>query len=90
MFKVGRAGSCRHVDRLIIIDFTARPASKGQHGFRHVLNSSINHNIVNFDIMLEKDGFITDSSKTYLVGNATPAVRRLAMEHTGILDNYRS
>jgi methionyl aminopeptidase len=33
--------------------------------------------IVNFDITLEKDGFIADSSKTYLVGNVDPAARRL-------------
>jgi methionyl aminopeptidase len=33
--------------------------------------------IINLDITLEKNGFITDSSKTYLVGNAPPAARRL-------------
>jgi methionyl aminopeptidase len=33
--------------------------------------------IVNLDITLEKNGFIADSSKTYLVGNAPPAARRL-------------
>ncbi|SLN62901.1 methionine aminopeptidase [Ruegeria meonggei] len=32
---------------------------------------------MNFDITLEKNGFIADSSKTYLVGNAAPATRRL-------------
>ena len=33
--------------------------------------------IINFDITLEKNGYIADSSKTYLVGNAPPAARRL-------------
>lgn len=33
--------------------------------------------IINLDITLEKNGFITDSSKTYMVGTVTPAARRL-------------
>jgi methionyl aminopeptidase len=33
--------------------------------------------IVNFDITLEKNGYIADSSKTYLVGEVNPATRRL-------------
>ena len=33
--------------------------------------------IVNFDITLEKNGFIADSSKTYLVGEVSPAAKRL-------------
>lgn len=33
--------------------------------------------IVNFDITLEKNGYIADSSKTYLVGEVAPAARRL-------------
>ncbi|WP_423416182.1 type I methionyl aminopeptidase [Hyphomicrobium sp. B1] len=81
------------VDRFITENLAARPASKGQYGFEYVLNCSINHvvchgvpdpaeiirdgDIVNFDITLEKNGFIADSSKTYLVGNAPPAARRL-------------
>lgn len=81
------------VDRFITVDLAARPASKGQYGFKHVLNCSINHvvchgvpdgqeiirdgDIINFDITLEKNGYIADSSKTYLVGNAPPAARRL-------------
>jgi methionyl aminopeptidase len=81
------------VDRFITVDLAARPASRGQYGFQHVLNCSINHvvchgvpdpgeiirdgDIVNLDITLEKNGFISDSSKTYLVGNAPPAARRL-------------
>jgi len=81
------------VDRFITVDLAARPASKGQYGFQYVLNCSINHvvchgvpnadeiigdgDIINLDITLEKNGFIADSSKTYLVGNAPPAARRL-------------
>ncbi len=81
------------VDRFITIDLAARPASKGQYGFKYVLNCSINHvvchgvpddqeiirdgDIINLDITLEKNGFIADSSKTYLIGNAPPAARRL-------------
>jgi methionyl aminopeptidase len=81
------------VDRFITIDLAARPASKGQYGFAYVLNCSINHvvchgvpdrerivrdgDIINLDITLEKNGFIADSSKTYIVGNAPPAARRL-------------
>lgn len=33
--------------------------------------------IVNFDITLEKNGYIADSSKTYLIGEVSPAARRL-------------
>lgn len=81
------------VEAFITEDLAARPASKGQYGFEYVLNCSTNHvvchgvpnsgeiirdgDIVNFDITLEKNGFIADSSKTYLVGNALPAARRL-------------
>ncbi|WPZ32720.1 type I methionyl aminopeptidase [Thalassobaculum sp. OXR-137] len=81
------------VDRFITEDLAARPASKGQYGYEYVLNCSRNHvvchgvpsageiiadgDIVNLDITLEKDGFIADSSKTYVVGDATPAARRL-------------
>jgi methionyl aminopeptidase len=81
------------VDRFITHDLQARPASKGQYGFKYVLNCSINDvvchgvpdrldvirdgDIINLDITLEKNGFIADSSKTYLVGNVAPAARRL-------------
>ncbi|MGR6330564.1 type I methionyl aminopeptidase [Sphingomonas sp. XXL09] len=81
------------VERFITDDLAARPASKGQYGFAYVLNCSINQvvchgvpdadttirdgDIINLDITLEKDGFIADSSKTYLVGAVPPAARRL-------------
>lgn len=81
------------VDRFITGTLSARPASRGQYGFEYVLNCSINHvvchgvpdareiirdgDIVNLDITLEKNGFIADSSKTYVIGNASAAARRL-------------
>ena len=81
------------VERYIVEDLAARPASKGQYGFKYVLNCSINHvvchgvpdpdeiirdgDIINLDITLEKNGFIADSSKTYIVGDAPPGARRL-------------
>jgi methionyl aminopeptidase len=81
------------VDRLIVETLNARPASKGQYGFAYALNSSRNHvvchgvpsatevlrsgDIVNFDITLEKNGYIADSSKTYLVGEVAPLAKRL-------------
>ena len=81
------------VERFIVDELHARPASKGQYDYGFVLNSSINHvvchgvpstndvlkdgDIVNFDITLEKNGYIADSSKTYLVGNVDLAARRL-------------
>lgn len=81
------------VESYIVDELVARPASKGQYGYAHALNSSRNDvvchgvpspseilrdgDIVNFDITLEKNGFIADSSKTYLVGEVTPAAKRL-------------
>ncbi len=81
------------VERFIVQDLQARPASKGQYGYAYVLNSSPNQvvchgmpsdtdilkdgDIVNFDITLEKNGYIADSSKTYLLGDVAPAGRKL-------------
>jgi methionyl aminopeptidase len=81
------------VEKFIVEDLKARPASKGQYDYGFVLNSSVNHvvchgvpseadvlkdgDIVNFDITLEKNGFIADSSKTYLIGEVNPAAKRL-------------
>jgi methionyl aminopeptidase len=81
------------VERFIVDELKARPASKGQYDFAYVLNSSVNNvvchgvpsaseilaegDIVNLDITLEKNGYIADSSKTYMVGNVHPAARRL-------------
>jgi methionyl aminopeptidase len=81
------------VERFIVDDLKARPASKGQYGYGFVLNASVNDvvchgvpspsqllvdgDIVNLDITLEKNGYISDSSKTYLVGSVNPAAKRL-------------
>jgi methionyl aminopeptidase len=81
------------VDSLIVNELQARPASKGQYGYAYALNSSRNNvvchgvpspteilqsgDIVNFDITLEKHGYIADSSKTYLVGEVPPLAQRL-------------
>ena len=81
------------VEHFIVHDLQARPASKGQYGYAYSLNASINDvvchgvpsatdvlrdgDIVNLDITLEKNGFIADSSKSYLIGDVGPAARRL-------------
>jgi methionyl aminopeptidase len=81
------------VDSFIVKELNARPASKGQYGYAYALNASRNHvvchgvpstadvlrsgDIVNFDITLEKNGYIADSSKTYLVGEVSPQAKRL-------------
>jgi methionyl aminopeptidase len=81
------------VDDFIVHTLGARPASKGQYGYAFALNASRNDvvchgvpsptevlqdgDIVNFDITLEKDGYIADSSKTYLVGDVAPEAARL-------------
>jgi len=81
------------VDGFIVNELNARPASKGQYGYAYALNASPNHvvchgvpcdadvlqsgDIVNFDITLEKNGYIADSSKTYLVGEVSPLAKRL-------------
>ncbi|MFZ6654519.1 type I methionyl aminopeptidase [Undibacterium sp. TJN19] len=81
------------VDGFIVNELNARPASKGQYGYAYALNSSRNNvvchgvpspvdilqdgDIVNFDITLEKNGYIADSSKTYLVGNVSSTAKRL-------------
>lgn len=81
------------VDSYIVRQLQARPASKGQYGYEYALNASRNHevchgvpspeailrsgDIVNFDITLEKNGFIADSSKTYLVGEVSAQAKKL-------------
>lgn len=81
------------VEGFIVDELGARPASKGQYGYGFVLNSSRNAvvchgvpskdevlrggDIVNLDITLEKNGFIADSSKTYLIGDVAAPARRL-------------
>lgn len=80
-------------EAFIVDELEARPASKGQYGFPYVLNTSVNQvvchgmpseahklkngDIINVDITLEKNGYIADSSKMYLIGDVTPIARRL-------------
>jgi methionyl aminopeptidase len=81
------------VEHCIVHELKARPASKGQYGFAYVLNSSIDNvvchgipsasdilrdgSIVNLDITLEKNGYIADSSKMYLIGEVSHQAKRL-------------
>jgi methionyl aminopeptidase len=81
------------VDDFIVNSLEARPASKGQYGYAFALNASRNDvvchgvpspaeilqsgDIVNFDITLEKNGYIADSSKTYLVGEVAAPAKKL-------------
>ena len=82
------------VDNFIVHSLQARPASKGQYGYAYALNASRNQvvchgvpspaeilqdgDLVNFDITLEKNGYIADSSKTYLIGEVSPEAQRLS------------
>jgi methionyl aminopeptidase len=81
------------VETFIVDGLKARPASKGQYGYGYAINCSKNEvvchgmpsaqdtlqdgDIVNFDITLEKQGFIADSSKTYLIGSVALPAKRL-------------
>jgi methionyl aminopeptidase len=81
------------VEDYIVNVLNARPASKGQYGYQFSLNSSVNEvvchgvpsntyrikakDIINIDITLEKNGYISDSSKMYTMKTASPAAKRL-------------
>jgi methionyl aminopeptidase len=81
------------VDSFIRNTLKARPASVGQYGYQFALNSSANEvvchgvpresyklkapDIINIDITLEKNGFIADSSKMYVMSKANPLAKRL-------------
>lgn len=81
------------VEHLIRHELKARPASKGQYNYPYCINTSINEvvchgmphpkavlkdgDIINIDITLEKNGYIADSSKMYLIGTVGPTARRL-------------
>lgn len=81
------------VEDYIINTLKARPASKGQYGYQYALNTSLNEvvchgvpslqktlksgDIINVDITLEKNGFIADSSKMYMVGQVSPLAKKL-------------
>ncbi|WP_086481409.1 type I methionyl aminopeptidase [Oceanospirillum sanctuarii] len=81
------------VERYIVDELKARPASKGQYGYQYSLNTSVNEvvchgipsdqkvlksgDIVNVDITLEKGGFISDSSKMFCIGVVAPLAKKL-------------
>jgi methionyl aminopeptidase len=81
------------VEDFIRHELNARPASLGQYDYGFSLNSSINEvvchgvpsdnqrlktkDIINLDITLEKNGFIADSSKMYVMSDANPIAKRL-------------
>jgi methionyl aminopeptidase len=81
------------VEDYIVNELHARPASKGQYGYKFALNSSINEvvchgipdkarkltasDIINVDITLEKDGFIADSSTTFVMPGASRKTQKL-------------
>ena len=81
------------VDSFIVNELKSRPASKGQYGYAFALNASPNKvvchgvpsttdilksgDIVNFDITLEKNDYLADSSKTYMVGEVSAQAKRL-------------
>ena len=95
------------VDDFIVNTLGARPASKGQYGYAFALNASRNDvvchgvpspaeilqsgDIVNFDITLEKNGYIADSSKTYLVGAvAAPAKKLVQVTYEAMWQGIRA
>lgn len=81
------------VENYIIEVLNARPASKGQYGYQYSLNTSVNDvvchgvpnniyklkskDILNVDITLEKNGFISDSSKMYTFSAVSLEAKRL-------------
>lgn len=81
------------VEDYIVNVLNARPASKGQYDYQYSLNASVNDvvchgipnnthqlkakDIVNIDITLEKNGFISDSSKMYTFSAISPEAKRL-------------
>ena len=84
------------VEEYIVNELNARPASKGQYDYPFALNTSVNDvvchgmpkasqalkpkDIINIDITLEKNGFIADSSKMYVMPAATPLAKKLVEE----------
>ncbi len=83
----------KFAEELIVKKYEAIPSSIGQYDFKFALCSSINQvvchgvpskdeilkdgDIINLDITVKKHGFIADTSRMYLVGNVSPAAKRL-------------
>lgn len=80
-------------EKWIVDEYDAVPSSIGQYGFKFALCSSvngvichgvpseaeilINGDIINLDVTVKKHGFIADTSRMYIVGNATEEAARL-------------
>ncbi|EQC48636.1 methionine aminopeptidase, type I [Bacteriovorax sp. BSW11_IV] len=74
-------------------DYDAIPSSIGQYDFQFALNSSVNNvvchgvpseseilkdgDIVNLDVTVKKHGFIADTSRMYIVGEASEDAKKL-------------
>lgn len=81
------------VEEFILHQLQARPASKGQYDYPYSLNTSVNDvvchgmpkdneilkdgDIINVDITLEKNDYIADSSKMYMLGKVSKEARLL-------------
>lgn len=81
------------IEDYIVNDLQARPASKGQYGYKFCSNTSLNHvvchgipkrdrklrpnDILNVDVTLEKNGFIADSSQMFVMPHASKAAHKL-------------
>lgn len=79
--------------KYITDDLGATPSSLGHYGFPASICTSVNHvichgipsdkhilkdgDIINIDVTVSKDGFIGDTSKMFIVGNAKPWAARL-------------
>lgn len=80
-------------EKWIIEDYQAIPSSIGQYDFQFALCSSVNNvvchgvphkkeilkdgDIINLDITVKKHGFIADTSRMYIIGQASEAAEQL-------------
>ncbi len=78
--------------KYIIVDLQAIPSTLNHHGFPACICTSINHvvchgipsdkiikngDIINIDVTVQKDGYIGDTSKMFLVGDVKPFAKKL-------------
>lgn len=94
------------VEEFIVNTLNARPASKGQYDLPFALNTSLNEvvchgmpnasqrlkntDILNVDITLEKNGFIADSSKMYVMPQASsPAKHLVKVTHEAMWEGIK-